>query len=177
MILDYKDGSSESLNFTSLNNEIDAVSLFIKQVNEQSSIDIKAKRVDPSDIQDAQTYELRSGSRVTVQKKKIFNVLDVACKPISMNSMRKIQKQLAILGKLDACPYIIKFYGLSEIANENVLVFEWAEYGTLREFYQKCRIGWEEKISIARDICRALVFLHAGVMIFLIKSNFFFSEK
>ncbi|PKC14309.1 kinase-like protein [Rhizophagus irregularis] len=87
--------------------------------------------------------------------------MDVACKPISMDNIQRIQKHLAILKKLDTCPYIIQFHGLSEINGENVMIFEWAEYGTLRELYLNYNIEWDAKISIARNICRGLIFLHA----------------
>ena len=140
-----------------------------KQVNEQNlSITIEAKRLEPLELQDPGKYESRQGVRVKIQK-KVYCAIEVACKPISIDNVQRIQKQLAILGKLDACPYIIKFYGLSEIAAEHVMVFEWAELGTLMDVYRTYKIDWEAKISIARDICRGLAFLQSGKMI---SSNF-----
>ena len=62
-----------------------------------------------------------------------------------MDNIQKIQKHLAILEKLNICPYIIQFHGLSEIAGENVMVFEWAEHGTLRDLYRNFKITWEAK--------------------------------
>ncbi|PKY44373.1 kinase-like protein, partial [Rhizophagus irregularis] len=41
------------------------------------------------------------------------------------------------------------------------MVFEWAEHGNLRELYLNNNIRWDAKISIARDICRGLAFLHS----------------
>ncbi|RIA93666.1 kinase-like domain-containing protein [Glomus cerebriforme] len=147
--------------FASLNIAIDAISLLNKQANEQNSnIVLKAKQINPADLSDPPRYvKPRQGSRVKIQK-KLFNALEVACKPIS-DKVDKIQKHLAILEKLDACPYIIKFHGLSEIADEKIMVFDWAELGTLRNVYESYTIEWKAKISIARDICRGLAFLQS----------------
>ncbi|RIA84487.1 kinase-like domain-containing protein [Glomus cerebriforme] len=158
-ILEYED-KHESLDFTPLNTEIETISILNKEVNNQhSKIDVKAKRIDPSKIKDNPQYVARKGSRITIQK-RIYKEMDVACKPISMDNIQRIQKHLAILKKLDACHYIIQFHGLSEINGENVMIFEWAEFGNLRELYQQYNIEWNAKISIARNICRGLIFLH-----------------
>ncbi|CAB4412864.1 unnamed protein product [Rhizophagus irregularis] len=150
------------IKFTSLNSVIDTISLLNKQVNEQdSTVVVRAKDIKASELQDPPKHvPPRQGSRVKIQK-KIYNEFEVACKPIFVDNIQKIQKHLAILEKLDACPYIIKFHGLSEIATEKVMVFEWAELGTLKDVYQKFKIDWEAKITIARDICRGLVFLQS----------------
>ncbi|CAG8626525.1 10002_t:CDS:2, partial [Diversispora eburnea] len=73
----------------------------------------------------------------------------------------KIQGHLAILGKLHESPYIIKFYGLSKIENSDVMVLDWAEYGSLKELYSKYDIEWHVKVPIALAICRGLTFLHS----------------
>ncbi|CAB4412863.1 unnamed protein product [Rhizophagus irregularis] len=150
------------IKFTSLNSVIDTISLLNKQVNEQdSTVVVRAKDIKASELQDPPKHvPSRQGSRVKIQK-KIYNDFEVACKPISVDNIQKTQKHLAILEKLDACPYIIKFHGLSEIATEKVMVFEWAELGTLKDVYQQFKIDWEAKITIARDICRGLVFLQS----------------
>ncbi|RHZ64398.1 hypothetical protein Glove_325g2 [Diversispora epigaea] len=41
------------------------------------------------------------------------------------------------------------------------MVFEWAEYGSLRELYCRFDIAWHGKVQIALDICRGLIFLHS----------------
>ena len=41
------------------------------------------------------------------------------------------------------------------------MVFEWADYGSLRELYCKYDIAWRTKVEIALDICRGLTFLHS----------------
>jgi serine/threonine protein kinase len=95
--------------------------------------------------------------------KKIYEQKDVACKHFYTEKIN--QRHLAILRKLKASPYIIQFYGLSKLDIGDVMVFEWAEYGTLRELYQKYTIEWDAKISFARDICRGLIFLHTGMIL------------
>ncbi|GBB84101.1 hypothetical protein RclHR1_10730004 [Rhizophagus clarus] len=151
----------KTIKFTSLNRVIDTIYLLNKQVNEQDSTNVvKAKEIKPSELQDPPRYEVRKGNRVKIQK-KMYNTMEVACKHISVDNIQRTQKHLAILEKLDACPYIIKFHGLSEIAKEKVMVFEWAELGNLKDVYQRYKIDWEAKISIARDICRGLAFLQS----------------
>ncbi|CAG8545898.1 4251_t:CDS:2 [Diversispora eburnea] len=76
----------------------------------------------------------------------------VACKPITPQNSdpkeaSKIQQELSILEKLRNSPKIIRFYGLSHTENSDVMVFEWADHGSLRELY-------------SLDICRGLTFLH-----------------
>jgi tRNA A-37 threonylcarbamoyl transferase component Bud32 len=151
-ILEYGD-KSKSLDFTPLNEEINKIFLLNEQVN-NSNLTLETKKIVPSELEDASQHVVRKGS---IQK-KVYRAMDVACKPISMNN---IQKHLAILEKLNICPYIIQFHGLSEISEKNVMVFEWAEHGNLREIYLNNKIRWDAKISIARDICRGLAFLHS----------------
>jgi hypothetical protein len=123
---------------------------------------LEVKRIIPSELKDTLQYVApRKGNSVIIQK-KVYHAMDVACKPIHSLDTESIQRHLAILKKLEVCKYIIQFYGLSEINEENVMVFEWAEHGTLREVYLKHNnIKWEEKVSIVRDICRGLAFLHS----------------
>ncbi|KAF0531736.1 kinase-like protein [Gigaspora margarita] len=45
------------------------------------------------------------------------------------------------------------------------MVFDWVEYGTLKDAYSKYDIPWTRKIKIIRNICRGLVYLR-GVNIF-----------
>ncbi|RHZ46439.1 hypothetical protein Glove_621g60 [Diversispora epigaea] len=98
--------------------------------------------------------------------KKIYKNFEVACKPINLqnedfNEVTKIQGELAILEKLRDAPNIIRFYGLSNVDNSKVMVFEWADHGSLRELYCKYDIAWHGKVRIALDICRGLTFLHS----------------
>jgi serine/threonine protein kinase len=148
------------LHFTPLNEEINNICLLNEKLYDQD-LKLEAKRILASELRDTSQHVIREGSRVII-KKKIYKEMDVACKPIvSMDNIQKIQKHLAILEKLNICPYIIQFHGLSKIGEENVMIFEWAEHKTLRDLYLNFKISWEAKISIARDICRGLAFLHS----------------
>lgn len=60
--------------------------------------------------------------------------IEVACKSCDTGDQR-FRRELLILGKLDKCQNIIKFYGLSEIDSKEVKIFEWAEKGNLKKVY------------------------------------------
>ncbi|PKY18099.1 hypothetical protein RhiirB3_405142 [Rhizophagus irregularis] len=45
---------------------------------------------------------------------------------------------------------------------KNVMAFEWAELGTLRQLYLKKHILWHYKVRIALEICRGLIFLQCA---------------
>ncbi|CAG8606660.1 33353_t:CDS:2 [Racocetra persica] len=90
---------------------------------------------------------------------------DVACRPTKVKfdntlDSQNIQAQLVILEKLKESPNILKFYGLSEVDDYQVMVFEWVEVN-LMEIYTKNDIDWDLKALIALDICRGLLFLHS----------------
>ncbi|RIA88664.1 kinase-like domain-containing protein [Glomus cerebriforme] len=103
-------------------------------------------------------FRCGKNSNTVVVRKKIFNGQEVACKTISM-SEEKMKGHLEILMKLSECEHILKFYGVSKIDNYNVMVFEWAKFGTLKELYEKHDINWHYKVRIALKICRGLIFL------------------
>ncbi|RHZ83970.1 hypothetical protein Glove_86g167 [Diversispora epigaea] len=122
---------------------------------------ITANVIDPKDLKDPQVGRPDDRRGSTVVRKMLNNGDDVACKnkQIVDAEGQKIKAHLAILGKLKESRNILKFYGLSKIEDQNVMVFEWADYGSLQEVYLKYDIGWRSKIQMALDICRALVFL------------------
>ncbi|CAI2173294.1 5927_t:CDS:2 [Funneliformis geosporum] len=158
-LLEYKN-TNKTFNFAQLNGEIDTIR-YLNQCS-KSEIDINGQtelngQIEPSELKYTAEPVSRKGKKVAVLK-KIYKEKYVACKYFSTDKMN--QRHLAILRKLKACPYIIQFYGLSRLDTSDVMVFEWAEYGTLCELYQNYIIGWDAKISFARDICRGLIFLH-----------------
>ncbi|CAI2191348.1 20312_t:CDS:2, partial [Funneliformis geosporum] len=149
--------------FTPINGEIDTIR-YLNETNQcsKSEVDINGQtelngQIEPSELKDTAEPDSRKGINVRVLK-KIYKEKYVACKYFSTDKIN--QRHLAILRKLKACPYIIQFFGLSRLDTSDVMVFEWAEYGTLCELYQNYIIGWDAKISFARDICRGLIFLH-----------------
>ncbi|RIB12393.1 kinase-like domain-containing protein [Gigaspora rosea] len=129
----------------------------------RSKIDIKsnvqAKNINPKDLNDPVCSTEKDFRRHVFRK--VYKATDVACKPI--RDSNQYQTGLAILGKLGQYQYILHFYGLSradtDAGNREVMVFEWAQYGTLKELYNSFDIPWPRKIQIVRDICRGIVFL------------------
>lgn len=88
------------------------------------------------------------------------------CKPANIfensnTDVQKIQAQLVILSKLKDSTNILKFYGISKVDGNQVMIFEWVEFVTLRELYVEKDISWRDKVLIALDICRGLTFLHS----------------
>ncbi|CAG8766729.1 10513_t:CDS:2, partial [Dentiscutata heterogama] len=62
--------------------------------------------------------------------------------------------------KFNDCRKILKFYGLSNIGGHDMLIFEWASLGSLKNVYEKNpKIPWNLKVKIAHDICLGLLYL------------------
>ncbi|RIB14629.1 kinase-like domain-containing protein [Gigaspora rosea] len=134
---------------------------------------IDVQKVDPKLLQDpfiGNYDDVRKANNKIVKKQIYKQAIEVAC--ISYDStifdQKKHKKEnmlfyrdLEILGKLIESPNIIKFYGLSEVDNSKVMVFEWAEMGNLRECYLKYPIPLNVKVDMALKICRGIVFLNA----------------
>ncbi|KAF0541495.1 kinase-like protein [Gigaspora margarita] len=120
---------------------------------------VQAKNINPKDLNDP-VCSTKNDIRRHVFR-KVYKATDVACKPI--RDSNQYQTGLAILGKLGQYQYILHFYGLShadtDVGNREVMVFEWAHHGTLKELYNKFDIPWPRKIQIVRDICLGIVFL------------------
>ncbi|CAG8565582.1 14116_t:CDS:2 [Acaulospora morrowiae] len=133
-------------------------------IKEQSFFDkkIKVTQIDLKELFDPLVGKLSDtrGDKQPPLVKKIFRGNEVACKPIMDDDISESQ-EIQVLSKSKDSPNIIKFYGLSKISGHQVMVFEWAELGTLQEVYNKYDIAWHSKIQIALDICRGLVFLHS----------------
>ncbi|PKY45724.1 kinase-like protein [Rhizophagus irregularis] len=64
--------------------------------------------------------------------------------------------------KLSECKHILRFYGVSSVENYSVMVFEWAERGSLRQLYEQKDIQFHYKVRIALEICRGLIFLQCA---------------
>ncbi|RIB03427.1 kinase-like domain-containing protein [Gigaspora rosea] len=58
---------------------------------------------------------------------------------------------------------IIKFYGISldKKTRSCYLVMEFANNGTLREYLQKNKLEWPEKIQLASQIAEGMSYLHS----------------
>ncbi|CAG8543621.1 44810_t:CDS:10, partial [Gigaspora margarita] len=90
--------------------------------------------------------------------KKIYKCgMEVACEPVTI-----FEQNMSILNELkrfDECRNILRFYGLSKIDDVEMLVFEWASLGSLKNVYEKKQVPWDLKVNIAYDICQGLLFL------------------
>ncbi|RIB26912.1 kinase-like domain-containing protein [Gigaspora rosea] len=104
----------------------------------------------------------RGSESYPILRKFYKNFVDVACKPIRDEQNDEFKLQLEILRILGQSPYVLKFYGLSCVDCFDVMVFDWAEHGTLKELYNKFDIPWTRKIQIIRDICRGLISLRSA---------------
>jgi serine/threonine protein kinase len=84
----------------------------------------------------------------------------VACKYYDSEQSPRFDNELAMLQLLNHSDNIIRFLGLSDLDEGQVLIFDWAEYGDLQSLYEKYTLDWPVKLNIALGICRGLSFLH-----------------
>jgi serine/threonine protein kinase len=153
---------------TGINTVLEEVEILNKKVDKLTSLSIVGEEFKPTEIPPIELEEPKQKFASDNYCKKMSRKLldNVFCKKIitaNENSLefKKINAQLAILGRMQQSSNIIKFYGLSTVNSERVMVFEWAEYGNLKEFYEKYEINWPLKLQIAVNICRGIAFLHA----------------
>ncbi|RIB15757.1 kinase-like domain-containing protein [Gigaspora rosea] len=141
-----------------LNNKLDPIAKsveFMKSQMKNQSTNFHADRIKSNELNDP-IYPKDDDVRGHIFK-RIYNLKEVACKPIKESS--QYEHELAVLVKLSQTDNIHRFYGLSNVDNMEVMVFEWAHYRTLKELYDIYDIPWTRKIQIVRDIFRGLAFL------------------
>ncbi|RIB25934.1 kinase-like domain-containing protein [Gigaspora rosea] len=108
----------------------------------------------------------RRGKSNQIFKMIYREAIDVACKPINKKikgvDEKRLNGKLAIQRKLSDCPNILKFYGLSKLELNDVMVFEWAEKGNLREIYESDeKLTWPLKAQIVFGICKGITYLNS----------------
>ncbi|CAJ0644940.1 9999_t:CDS:2 [Entrophospora sp. SA101] len=146
-----------------LNNQSNDMKLIIDTLASMSN-----SHKQPIEIKSIRQHDLRDPDPEQVVKRgKVFKKLlkgyePVACKPFTDEEYKEedFRTLLAILGKLFPSNNIVKFLGTSSANGYRVLVFEWAEYGNLKSFYEKYDITWKQKLKIVHDVCTGLAFLH-----------------
>ncbi|CAG8512433.1 3702_t:CDS:2 [Dentiscutata heterogama] len=118
----------------------------------------KLALINSEDLIDPPIIEKKctSGSVFKKLYRKDTEIIEVACKPTKGHNAFR---QLKILAKLSYLQNIIRFYGILDINNEDFIVSEWAEYGSLKDVYTTYYISWLKKVQILQDICRGLIFL------------------
>ncbi|CAG8573589.1 5704_t:CDS:2 [Rhizophagus irregularis] len=156
-------------NNNEVNNKIDFIYDAVKHMRNHSDVSYNVNKIDSKDLISVKSTDKR-GCDPNFIIKKTYKGLEVACKYISndeekMKTCSRTQKIHEILMKSSECKHILKFYGMSTIENRNVMVFEWAERGSLRQLYEQKDIPFHYKIRIALEICRGLIFLQcAGIL-------------
>ncbi|CAG8484607.1 12475_t:CDS:2 [Dentiscutata heterogama] len=153
-----------------VNNKLDTIVQGLNILRIRQPDNIHTQRVDPSQLYDPPISSIcqkfRGSESYPIIRKFYQNYVDVACKSIreEINDEKndEFKIQLEILRILSQSPYVLKFYGLSNVDCYDVMVFDWAEFGTLKELYNKFDIPWSRKIQIVRDICRGLVSLRTA---------------
>src|SRR4051812_49139997 len=107
--------------------------MIIKNQLNKSNSPITAIEIDPKELKDPQVGRPDDRRGSTVVRKMLSNGEDVACKTKIIDTEgQKIKAHLAILGKLKESKNILKFYGLSKAEDHTVMVFEWADFGSLQ---------------------------------------------
>ncbi|KAF0508972.1 kinase-like protein [Gigaspora margarita] len=141
----------------------DQLDLVVQDVNiVKHSDNVYVHKIDPSELTEpyiSRDQDYRGSEHYPVIKKFYKRSIEVAYKPT--RDYKYSISELAILRKLGQSPYILHFYGLSNVDNHEVMIFDWAEYGTLKELYNIYHIPWTRKIKIIRDICRGLAYLRS----------------
>ncbi|CAG8589743.1 17986_t:CDS:2 [Acaulospora morrowiae] len=138
----------------------DKLNLLIAQISEMTQTErgLKVDFVDPNRLS-----QRVMGNRGRIVKRILDQFMPVACKPVVIGrdeqNSQKFKNKLAILGKLHASPKIIRFYGLSTYDGINYMIFEWAELGNLKNYYQTEYISPEKKLQFATNIAEGLRFL------------------
>ncbi|KAF0525124.1 kinase-like protein [Gigaspora margarita] len=115
---------------------------------------------DILDYEDFETLEENHGNYY----KRILKITsqEVIFKEIDLS--RHINIQVKILKSISSSRDIIQYFGLirsKENKEKKYIVLEWAEHGSLREFYQSKKLDYQLKSRIALDIARGLIFLDA----------------
>ncbi|KAF0531738.1 kinase-like protein [Gigaspora margarita] len=133
--------------------------LVVQSVNiAKNSDDVPLPKIDQNELSEPIKRDYRGSENCPVIK-KFYKGSEVACRPTKMSKF--LNEEIKLLGKLGQSPYILQFYGHSNVDNHDVLIFDWAENGTLKELYNNYHIPWTRKLQITRDICRGLIYLRS----------------
>ncbi|KAF9112608.1 hypothetical protein BGX27_003102 [Mortierella sp. AM989] len=119
--------------------------------------------IDYKQIVDITPGETRKGRTFPVHKRS-WLAQEVAEKPLgffgSQDMLDMLKSEVAILKKLDRSNYIAKFIGITNRNNNISIIMEWLPGGDLATVLAKGEMEWEDKLFIAADIARGILFLH-----------------
>ncbi|CAG8470302.1 13539_t:CDS:2, partial [Dentiscutata heterogama] len=126
-------------------------------------------------------WDLDGCVQTKIVKKTFKRIVEVACEPITV--FEQNMSMLSELKRFDESRNILKFYGLSKVDDDEMLVFEWASLGSLKDVYEDKNIPWDLKVKIAYNICQGLLFLshndilHRDVRCENIMMNYYMEPK
>ncbi|RHZ84308.1 hypothetical protein Glove_83g6 [Diversispora epigaea] len=175
-ILDELDLLEQSVSKVSdgLKNISQQINILSEQLSSQklNSGEIKVRTVEDHELTDPETKPGNvRGSQKTIVKRIFRKAYLVACKKIQAieknetAGSRSIQTQLVILNLLGRCPNIITFYGLTRIGQDDYVVFDWAEHGSLKEVYEQFNIPLHTKLRFISNIFEGLSFIfNSGIL-------------
>nr|CAG8597591.1 13568_t:CDS:2 [Entrophospora candida] len=129
------------------------------------------------------TQKIGSGGYGEVCKATYNNSSTFALKSYKhgITHMKEVTNELKLLRKVDYHQNIIHFYGVTENEGEYLLVLEYADSGTLRDYLQEKveSISWDLKLKFASEIASAVSCLHENNIIHrdLHSKNFLVHQK
>ncbi|RHZ82108.1 hypothetical protein Glove_114g168 [Diversispora epigaea] len=146
-----------------ISEDVNILRYVMNELNDDiKNIVIHIKTIDYSEILDPDNGpdNIRGSNKTVV--KKIYRGRNVACKQVQNIDNLKIQAERSILNLFRVCSNVIYFYGLSYTKDHiRLMIFEWASYGNLKEFYTKFDISWTTKLRFIRDIFHGLYFVYS----------------
>ncbi|KAG0256780.1 hypothetical protein DFQ27_005509 [Actinomortierella ambigua] len=124
---------------------------------------LAAVEIDFRDVVEINPPETRRGRTFPVHKRS-WLAQEVAEKPLgyfgSNDMLDMLKNEVAILKKLDRCNYIVKFMGVTNRNSNMSIIMEWLPGGDLATALANGIFDWEQKLFVAADIARGLLFLH-----------------
>ncbi|CAG8660231.1 21184_t:CDS:10, partial [Cetraspora pellucida] len=86
----------------------------------------------------------------------------VALKQVDIKNENELLKEIESLVNVNHHPNIIRFYGITEISPSNyMMMFEFADNGTLCEYLHTKILTWNERFKLAYQIASAIKCLHS----------------
>ncbi|CAG8472010.1 31058_t:CDS:2 [Racocetra persica] len=86
----------------------------------------------------------------------------VALKQVDIKNEKELLKEIELQFNVNHHPNIIRFYGITEIMPSNyMLMFEFADNGTLCEYLHTKVLTWNDRFKLAYQIASAIKCLHS----------------
>ncbi|CAB5189772.1 unnamed protein product [Rhizophagus irregularis] len=145
-----------------INPIFDEIIIKRSQISDSKKVKFQTKKITKLDTKnyDSNNTLNNNNNRGGNIHKMSYESKFVACKYYDSEQSPRFDNELAMLQLLNNSDNIIRFLGLSDLDEGQVLIFDWAEYGDLQSLYEKYTLDWPVKLNIALGICRGLSFLH-----------------